>query len=79
MALVALVLAELTCPVETWSVKAKRQITFAKPYRVLVGDGGEAVTVLEVGLSDDVALEARSRGNHDGWRSVRTRITTAGK
>src|ERR1700733_4913977 len=40
-------------------VKLQSQVARAEPLSTLVGDQGEAVAVLEVGLSDDVAFESR--------------------
>ena len=86
MALVAFVLATVAGAIETSGqtavhshhryVEADGQITFRQFLRTDIADEGEAVAVLEVGLSDDVAFEPWSRGNGDAGRTAARNTAT---
>ena len=58
--LVALVLAEVIRTSEAWGIQLNGQVTLSQFLRTDIADEGEAVAVLEVGLSDNVAFESRS-------------------
>ena len=63
MGLVALILANVIGSSKARSVELDSQIAFGQFLRTDVADEGEAVTVLEVSLSDDVAFESRGSRN----------------
>src|ERR1700684_3496407 len=60
-ALVALVLAVVMRTSKGWGIQLDGQVTLRQFLRTNVADEGEAVAVLEVGLSDDITLEPGSR------------------
>ena len=53
------VFADIERAVEAWNIQLDSQVTFGQLLRTNVADESEAVAELEVGLSDDVAFEAR--------------------
>src|SRR3984885_4785891 len=63
MGLVAFVLAHVVGSIQARNVKLDGQIAFRQFLRADIADESEAVTELEVGLSDDVAFEARCSRN----------------
>ena len=85
MGLVALALAAVAGPIEAnWggryryqrNIQADRQVTFRQFLRTDIADESEAVAVLEVGLSDDVALEASGGRDYYRRRAASRNTTT---